>query len=157
MTRGDDWENDGDQIPIGLWLNTRNLAFRGKRGQTLLAELEAALLAWPSKKLAEEVFVGWEYDEDAERVLTGQACALGVLALKRGLNAEELVAEEDEMYVTLETAKTLGLSETMAWVIARANDDMGSTDEERYERMLAWVRRCREVGGYVKPSEVAVS
>jgi hypothetical protein len=53
--------------------------------------------------------------------------------------------EAEEVYETAEAGKAAGLSHSVAWHLAFLNDETlgGRTPEERYEKMLAWVRRAQ--------------
>ena len=52
---------------------------------------------------------------------------------------------EDGAYETVEAGKQAGLSSTLAWHLAYLNDEQfsDSSPEERYERMLRYVRRAQ--------------
>lgn len=131
--------DDGEGIPIGLWRNIVKRSITGKRGQEALRELEAALLALPQKRLIS----GFVRDE-------GNVCAVGALGLYREMQAgkslddalEALPEWADNDFETAEYGRDLGLTETLAWTIAEANDEKFSdmSPEARYDAMLAWVR-----------------
>jgi len=128
-------------------------ALRGKRGQAILKELEVALLALPEKKLLH-----------GNLAKGGGVCAIGALALKRRMEAgdardaalkwmEEQVDPEDCEGWGEQTQwfakKHLGVVRALAYKISYQNDEgdekrhergRKETDEERWERVLAWVR-----------------
>lgn len=128
-------------------------AIKGRRGQAILRELEAALVALPEKKLLR-----------GNLAKAGGVCAIGALALKRKIDAGEardaaLAWMEDqvdpetdsEMYgeqTEFFAKKHLGVVRALAHKIAFQNDEGHSegvpaykeTEEERYVRLLAWVR-----------------
>ena len=68
----DDCEN------LELWRGNVERTIKSKRGQALLKELEAALVALPDKALT---------CDDMARPEDDSVCALGAVALKRGLDA----------------------------------------------------------------------
>lgn len=127
-------------------------ALRGKRGQAVLKELEVALLALPEKKLLH-----------GKLSREGGVCAIGALALKRRMEAgeardaalkwmEEQVDPEDCEEWGEQTAyfakKHLGVVKALAYKISFENDEgrgeynhgHKETDEERWARVLKWVR-----------------
>ena len=120
----DDYDVDGN---INLYRASVERALRGKRGQRFLREMVAALDAMPVRELAEKTLV-----ED------GAVCALGAVALARGVDVSELDPEDAER-----VAKTFGIAESMAREIVFENDeDFGrnpfETPEARWVRMRAW-------------------
>lgn len=150
----DDWCDDTDAIlSYGRWQRNSRAVLVSKRGQKALREIEAALLALPEPKLAYETF---------HRVEDGkvECCVLGAVAAHRGVDMpEHLNGDVDEWtdhdgktYIQRdpcpaeETAswaeKNLGLAFTLAYNLVDVNDrDIPETDEQRYERVLAWVQK----------------
>lgn len=57
----------------------------------------------------------------------------------------EIDEDEDGYYKTVEAGQNAGLSHTVAWHLAYLNDEhfAACSPEERYSRMLAWVRRAQ--------------
>jgi hypothetical protein len=118
-------------------------AIRGKRGQALLKELEAALLALPQKRLVAGEFANAQQ---------GEVCALGAVALKRRmdkgqdraaalLEIQNLFPEGCEAEAI---AQELNIAEALCKEITYENDDdyrTGDSPEFRYQYMLKWVRR----------------
>jgi hypothetical protein len=158
--------SDDEDFPgqFGLWQGNCQRSMRGKAGQAALRELEAALVAWPSKRLGRELFV--------ERA--GAACALGVLAVARkqqeGVSLDEalsVLADKDPEDME-QHGEDMGLPRLVVWAIVAQNDvEMNGryvtaegpsqepygwysprgislwvdySPEERYEKVLAWVR-----------------
>lgn len=127
-------------------------SLRGKKGQAVLKELEAALVALPEKRLIEGALY-----------LDGQVCALGALMLKRETDKRKSGLEPwfaavlavawlqkvsnkcgvDSYQAVLEAQKYLHTTRALAARIAFSNDEdcQAATPEVRYEKMLAWVRR----------------
>lgn len=87
MSRHGYIEFDGDDpLAEGRWRGALQSAMRGKRGQSFLRELIEALDAMPDKALATHSFTRG-----------GEVCALGAVALKRGIDVSEFeVAPLDE-------------------------------------------------------------
>lgn len=143
-------DHSAGEYPYGLWLGAVRRATFGKRGQAVLRELEAALLALPQKRLI-----------DGAICREGDVCVLGALALRRkvaaGMGATEArrelaehwpVEDFDDRWELREFSKEQGLTYALAWEAMAANDEdaRGMTPEGRYEYVLAWVRkRLREV------------
>lgn len=53
--------------------------------------------------------------------------------------------ESEDSYETVSAGRGVGLSNTVAWHLAYLNDEAfgGATPEQRYSKMLAWVRRAQ--------------
>lgn len=167
MTRT--WEYESDSPVVYLWDSVVRRALDGRRGQAALRELEAALVALPAKRLTDGTLFAsrwvWDYGTlvggrtaategwtEAE-VLTGDACALGVLWKARHPDT----TDEDQMCI-METyhepgglhsmgnfgRDQMGLTFALASTIAEWNDGSlfkhDETPEARYDRVLAWVR-----------------
>jgi hypothetical protein len=164
MSRMDDGgDGDCDSNFGYLWESITRRALNGRRGQGVLRELEAALVALPEKRLVKEAFAR-----------DGEVCALGALALKRqmdkGVPREAAIAEihkwggcEDSSAYDCELVgvQKLGLVRTLSHEVQHQNDLSGAykmgdgwkslkdeTPEQRYERVLAWVRE------WIKPEAV---
>lgn len=139
-SRLNSWDGDGT-IPEGLWYSNFRRTLKSQRGQKILRELEAALLALPEHRLIEgDVCDGKD------------VCAVGALGVARrvqaGASIEQALefvrgyAGESSIFGTAYYGRDLGMAWTMAWEIAVKNDeDFGHlTPEQRWEAMLAWVR-----------------
>lgn len=169
MSRFDDCCDEGVISP-GLWKAITNKALGGKRGQTLLKELEQALIALPVKELHEGVF--YQQKEDSPQGCV--CCALGALAryriqngglhllapmryvkgrkreldksLRRTIRSEELLdamtGHFADIIETIDIAEQMGMAISMAWAIAHTNDEVlyNVQPGDRYNAMLAWVR-----------------
>lgn len=153
------------QLDAGRWeVNLARVA-TSKRGKVMLRELEAALLALPEKKLLE----GMVADGDGhfcsvgalvayQKVKKGESDWLKEsIDLKLEYNPEwylhpmhdgtervvRLDPEDGSLSSTAEMATSrTPITWTLAWLLAEQNDiDFGHcTEEERYEKVLAWVR-----------------
>lgn len=126
----------------GLWQANAMRSIKGKKGQVALRELEQALLALPEKRLiAREL-------ENAD----GEGCAIGALAKYRNYTPKADPDWEMEL-----VGMELGMPHMVAWKVVALNDmDLDKyydrkldrcvpyTPEERYERVLAQVRKWLE-------------
>lgn len=143
-------------LSTGRWEQNIKTSLAGKRGQVALKKLEQALLALPRSldgrgRLIEGALVQPTPQLEDEY----ETCALGALALYEGKDPLELFlrwGDEDsyDAYDIMEIGPDLGISKTMAWAIMEENDEMFGgfnrfgkpiTPEERWEKMLAWVRK----------------
>lgn len=164
MSRVTSWEDD-EPYPNASALFGANVerALNGKRGQALLKEIEAALLALPSKRL-----IGSAICEK------GEVCLLGAVAIERAMKAgktrvealadleknavewgqcdEPEALDDDNMFAYLKDLLDIK-QESLAWQLVYENDESGwetSPDsiyagpgkgpERRYQRMLKWVQ-----------------
>lgn len=108
------------------WRGAVASALRGKRGQAFLREMRDALDAMPEKRLIAHEIVS----------PTG-CCAIGAVALRRGLDVTRLDPEDRKG-----VAATFGIAEAMAGEIAYMNDEAAyyaDTPEKRWLRMREWV------------------
>jgi hypothetical protein len=129
-----------------LWDSIYRRAREGKRGQALLRELEAALVAMPVKRLIQGAYCE-----------LGEVCALGALAVHRkvlsGLSFQAALAAVEEGLPENEVSHSeheiidaaehrLKMTRSLACQIMGENDDDDekTTPELRYGRVLAWVR-----------------
>lgn len=143
ITYYDDW-GDG-YYTVGLWNGTVKSALNGRRGQAVLREIEAALLALPRKRLVENA------GGDGETV-----CVLGALdwhrKVQQGVPVDEAMRavgeeSEDTLYEPHVAAEHLNLTYPLAFTLMEENDEMTMhlSPEERYEAVLAYVRKMIRV------------
>lgn len=131
MSRSGYCEDFGDDEgqSLGLYRASVARAIQGKRGQAFLREMAAALDAMPVKELIAGEVVSPE----------GQACAIGSVALARGLDVKKIdVTDADEV------GRTFGVARSLAAEIAFENDDdfarnSAETPAQRWARMRKWV------------------
>lgn len=145
MSRFSDYEEWDGPDTSGLWWSSFHRAINSDRGQKMLREIEAALLAMPERTLIADVL------SDA----SGGVCAVGAVAAHRRVKAGQswedavlslpMIEDGDETAYFAQTA--LGMARTIAWEIAQENDrelwDWNVAQElpqARYERVLAWVQ-----------------
>ncbi len=130
----DDCDNYG---ALNLYRANVDRTISGKRGQTFLREMAAALDDMPVKELVADDIV-----RDAAHV-----CALGSVALARGMDVSALdPADRDSV------AGAFGITSMLASEIAYENDERGfvyegngrrpETPAERWTRMRKWVASC---------------
>lgn len=134
------YSGDCDNWDLIRWRGAVNSAIRGKRGQALLKEMEAALLALPTKELCHYDFANVE---------SMQVCALGAVELKRRMDAGkhlyqalvEIAKEFPEGTEADSVADHFGIADAMAKEITYINDE-GYVEgpRHRYETVLRWVR-----------------
>lgn len=117
-------EGEMDQWSLIRWRGAVGRAIRGKRGQAFLKELLEALDALPEKRLIADALVC----ED------GSCCAMGALALKRGIDVSDVDPHEPS-----EVAGTFGIAEALAQEISWENDSRFGTQEARFAWMRKWV------------------
>ena len=127
---------------FALWQTNCARSLRGKAGQAALRTLETALIALPAKRL-----IAWQLVDDA-----GDVCAVGAYARHQGLDLSRFDPEDETDQVGVEA----GMPRLVAWQLVELNDIVlnaiwGCDDdpkgryrkmspEERYDRVLAWVR-----------------
>jgi hypothetical protein len=136
------YSEDLDHWALIRWRGAVAAAIRGKRGQALLKEMEAALVALPEKRLISKEFASSE---------SGDVCALGSVALKRrlekGLDRPTALKEIEDQFPegceAEQVCSEMDIADAMAKEITYVNDEYGPykcTPEKRYEVVLEWVR-----------------
>jgi hypothetical protein len=93
-----------------MWDANMERIYCGKRGQKVLRELIAALLALPERRLVADVI---------QKPETGEVCAIGALAKYRGIDPGEFEDSDDG---TIELGEKLGLGFMLSWQIGAEND-----------------------------------
>lgn len=131
-------DDDSDYLQLGRWRGMVASAIRGKRGQTLLTKLRAALDAMPEKRLASGVLVR-----------DGECCALGAVCLhEKTLTLAEMAElcnedgeDDDPDWTNDMLADKLDTAKCLIQEIEYENDEGGwrETPEQRWERMRRWV------------------
>lgn len=113
------------------WRGAVNSAMSGKRGQSFLHELLAALDAMPVKRLVKNAL-------EAE----GEVCAIGSVLRQRGSEMPDIHEDDWDDSAWGDIAKVAGIADSMAREIMYENDECGGwkeTPEERWTRVRAWV------------------
>jgi hypothetical protein len=134
------YSDDCDETGLlHLYRGSVERAIRGKRGQALLRDLRDALDTLPQKRL----IAGCGIDENGDEIYFlehgGEACALGALGRKRGIDTGKIDAEDPD-----EVAAAFGIARSLAAEIEYENDEgrwygPAETPEQRWQRMRAWV------------------
>ena len=111
---------------VWLWMGAVKRALHGKRGQAFLREIVAALDALPNKRLIRDELVNE----------AGECCAIGAVAIYRGLDTSELGYHDPS-----DVGEAFGIASSMAAEIEFRNDEDfdNVTPERRFELMRAWV------------------
>ena len=123
--------DSGNGWELIRWRGAVASAICGKRGQAFLVELVRSLDALPEKRLVGESLVSNE-----------GVCALGSVAVRRGLRVDDL----DDGYDGEEVAERFGIAEALAREIMHENDEgrRNETPEQRWIRIRDWaVARIR--------------
>ena len=127
-----------DEMPaskLALWNANVKRAIEGRRGQASLRELEQTLMVLDPPRLIEGELA--EFDDDGIE----SYCALGALLNWKGVDVFDDIC-----------GQSIGLTKVLEMTIAWVNDDPDGPDfeapEDRYTRVLAWVRsRIKEGAG----------
>jgi hypothetical protein len=146
MSRVYAWDDEPYPNASELFQRSVDNAMKGKSGQALLREIEAALLAMPEKKLiADGVCDGGEVCllgsvAVARAVAAGKTREEALADLERGANEAGQYQDDGNTFKFLK--RVLGIKQhCLAWQLVFQNDECyATTSEQRYERMLAWVR-----------------
>lgn len=127
----EDWQ-------FALWRGRVASATRGRRGQSFLKDMLAALDAMPVKRLIADKLVApdlipcshWGLFE-AESV-----CAIGALGKARGVDMAEMDPDDPQT-----VAGAFNIADCLAMEVVWMNDDAywRETPEQRFEKMRAWV------------------
>ena len=145
---------------FALWDANCRRSIKGQAGQRELRELEAALLALPEKRLIHGLLTDDE----------GGVCAIACYARHKGVDLSKF----DPEYESDEVGIAAGMPRLVAWKVVALNDlELDTvwevaygperrgwglykggipyvrkmTPEERYEKVLAWVRAQFRAGG----------
>jgi hypothetical protein len=121
------YSDDCDSNYLFLYRNVVERCFNGKRGQSFLKEMAAALDAMPEKRLISSELVN----------KAGEVCAIGSVCKARNLDVAGVDAEDPES-----VGMVVGIARSMAAEIEYENDECGPSDEtpeQRWIRIRAWV------------------
>jgi hypothetical protein len=107
------------------WRGAVASAIRGRRGQTFLREMLAALDSLPNKRLINE-----------QLEASGEVCAIGSVGAQRSMDMAAIDAYDREA-----VAEAFGISPALAAEIMDINDDYRRTEtaEQRWVRVRSWV------------------
>lgn len=112
------------------WRGAVKSAIRGKNGQAFLKEMLRAIDALPEPRLSAGLFELHGPPVQGE----GQVCALGAVAISRGLDVSELDPEDPDSI-----GYFFQISAALAKEIVWENDEFNGSDRARYERMRRWI------------------
>lgn len=140
MSRVSYAEETDDVLAYGRWARAVKSAINGKRGQAALRELEAALVALPTKRLI-----------DGDLCREGDVCLIGAaLIYRRMIGGRTYCQAYDEIerrWAECETedaaADELGMRRALSITLIEVNDErlLEFEPDQRYVAALAWVRR----------------
>ncbi len=117
------YSEDCENWDLIRWRGAVASATRGRRGQAFLREMKEALESLPRKRLIVD-----------ELVSGGECCAIGAVAIKRGMDVSDVDAEDCDV-----VAGMFGIAPALAAEISHENDTYFCTPERRYERVYEWV------------------
>jgi len=118
------YSEDCDGRELTMWRGAVNSAITGRRGQAFLREMLAAMDAMPVKRLIAH-----------DLVKDGEVCAIGSVAVARGVDVSDLDPENSEGI-----AEHMGIADAMVREIAFINDNDHETPEQRFQRVYLWVK-----------------
>src|ERR1700677_3775637 len=140
MSRSGYTENCDNNWDLIKWRGQVASAIRGKRGQTFLRELVAALDAMPEKRLiAHELTASIvEVDPFGGGYVREGVCAIGSVGVARGITMEALDPDNYD-----QIADVFGIAHQLVQEIEFENDEDGDyygkrTPEQRWAHMRAW-------------------
>jgi hypothetical protein len=133
--RDDCWDDDNN-IHIINYRGAVASAFRGARGQAFMQEMLESMAALPTQELVAGELVGTTMTSYGHWGMfeVPCACALGSVALRRGMDVSNLDIED---YTAV--AAAFGISEAMAREIMYENDEYGVTDAARFSFIRRWI------------------
>lgn len=121
------YSEDLDNWDLIKWRGQVVSAIRGRRGQTFLRDMLAALEALPQKRLIADDLID----------TSGEVCAMGALGLARGVDLSRLDPEDPD-----QIARAFDIASQLAQEVAYENDEYfrRESPEQRYERMHKWIQ-----------------
>jgi hypothetical protein len=123
------YSEDCDGPEGNLWRGAVQSAIEGRRGQKFLRELLAALEAMPEKRLIQDELVA----------RNGAVCAMGAIVKQRGVDVSKVDPEDRH-----QVARVFNIAPALAAEVAWENDEGNwsgtETPEQRYDRMVRWVK-----------------
>ena len=131
MSRSGYSDDYDDPRVLIMWRGAVASAIKGKRGQTFLKALLAALDTMEHHRLIAD-----------DLIHDGEVCAIGALGVALGIDMDRLDPEDSDA-----VASTFGIAPALAREVVYENDE-GSpeTPEARYVRMREWIKlRIKDV------------
>ena len=120
--------DDVDNWEMIRWIGSLKSASRGKRGQEFFKAVLEALDAMPEKELIAGDL----------QTATGEVCAMGALAVHRGIKLDDVDPEDYDKVASLLNIAT-SLAREVAYMNDEYNDD--KTPHERWVAMREWVMK----------------
>jgi hypothetical protein len=145
---------DEDYLQMGRWRGMVASAIRGRRGQTLLKEMLAAMDAMPIKRLVANELEAPDLIPCSHWGLyeaTG-VCAIGTVGRARGVDMTKLDPEDYDS-----VAGTFDIAAPLAQEIVWMNDEAGprkETPEARFIRIRSWVVKQIRAPAQSSPQEI---
>lgn len=127
--------DDGGVCAVGAYVAHRQAVERGEDIHAVIREMSAKLKCWCTHARGAH-----EKDPDTKQVFcTGKRWD------DAPCGCQEFDPEDHDPFETVEAGKGAGMLFSVAWHMAHMNDEKfaGLTPEQRYERMLEWVRRAQ--------------
>lgn len=133
------YSDDCEGRELAMWRGTVASAIRGKRGQSFLKEMLAAMDAMPVKRLVTHELETPEFIPCSHWGLfeATSVCAIGTVGKARGIDMATIDPDDRET-----VADTFNIATPLASEIAYLNDEWGplkESPEARFARMRAWV------------------
>lgn len=132
------YNDDLDQWDLIRYRGAVKSAIRGRRGQTFLKEMLAAMDAMPAKRLVRNELETSDLIPCSHWGMfeTTSVCAIGALGKARGVDMSELDPDDIET-----VAGKFGIADALAREVVYINDDWfyRDTPEQRFEKMRAWI------------------
>jgi hypothetical protein len=125
----------GGEWALICWRGAVKSAIRGRRGQAFLKEMLVALDALPEKRLITE-----------ELVHETGVCAMGAVIVMRGTDVSKVDPYDGE-HVAHVVGVAPALAREIAWINDKDGPYNGETEEQRFERVRAWVAAQIKAGG----------
>lgn len=132
MSRCDYYDGE-DSVPDGLWAHRFWQATETKKGQARLREFAAILDAMPEKRLI----------ADELQTPGGEVCFVGAICKARNV---PMPTGDCDIRDTAEAGQRAGIPWTLAWEMARMNDETWGrmTPEERWQAARTWIQTTLE-------------
>ena len=125
--------DDGDYWQFICWRGAVTSAMNGRRGQAFLREMLDAMDALPEPKLTAHELVSHVGPRGPLKI--PKACAIGTVALKRGVDVSNLDPENYDA-----VANAFGISSALAREIVYINDEWEQDPVKRFYAVRRWVK-----------------
>lgn len=134
---------DGQVCAIGALVASKRAQAEGVDIAEMIAVMSAGVRCWCGHSRAEHADDGCSGRKDVWETVEGE--------IKRvrdrpcDCDGYEISEDEDNAHDTADAGRAFGLRYSVAYHLAYLNDEQfaGASPEERYQQMLAWVRRAQ--------------